>query len=301
VTAGIVSGKGRSLHLNQYEDFLQTDAAINPGNSGGPLINLEGHVIGINSAIKSRSGGFQGVGMAISSHLVKNVMDQLMRDGVVHRGYLGVQIKEIDSADVAAKLGLKDTHGALVAQVFEKTPASKAGLKDGDVIVSLNNRNVKDGRDLQALVAELPLSKPVELKVMRDGKEQSLQVTIEEQPQTFGQARVPASRDSNAEKKDGVSLEKIGVEVNDLSSELADRFGFKDGVKGVVITGVEPSGLGAQAGLRKGMLITKVDRHPVATAAKLRDLVTADALKKGLLLQVQSVQGGTNFVVIKSS
>jgi serine protease Do len=301
VTAGIVSAKGRSLHVNQYEDFIQTDAAINPGNSGGPLVNLEGKVIGINSAIKSRSGGFQGVGMAISSHLIKNVMDQLMRDGVVHRGYLGVQIKDIDNADVAAKLGLKDTHGALVTQVFEKTPAGKAGLKDGDVIVSLNQRQVKDGRDLQSVVAGLPLGKPVEVSVVRDGKEQALQVTIEEQPQSYGLTRVPAARDSNGESKDGVSLEKLGVEVNDLTPALADRFGFKEGVKGVVITEVEPSGLAAQAGLRTGMLITKVDRQPVTTAAKLRDLVTADALKKGLLLQVQSVQGGTNFVVIKSS
>jgi len=301
VTAGIVSAKGRSLHVNQYEDFLQTDAAINPGNSGGPLVNLEGKVIGINSAIKSRSGGFQGVGMAISSHLIKNIMDQLMRDGVVHRGYLGVQIKDINNAEVAAKLGLKDTHGALVTQVFENTPASKAGLKDGDVVVSVNNRKVQDGRDLQSLVAGLPLNKPVEVSVVRDGKAQSLQLTVEEQPQTFGGSRVPASRDSNSPKQDSVNLDKIGVEVNDLSADQAERFGYKEGVKGVVITGVDASGLGAQAGLRKGMLITKVDRQPVTTAAKLREMVNAGSLKQGVLLQVQSPQGGTNFVVIKSS
>jgi serine protease Do len=300
VTAGIVSAKGRNLNVNQYEDFVQTDAAINPGNSGGPLINLEGKVIGVNSAIKSQSGGWQGVGMAISGNLAKNVMEQLIRNGVVHRGYLGVQIKDVDSADLAAKLGLKDTHGALVTQVFKNTPAGKAGLADGDVIVSLNGKAVKNGHQLQQVVAGLPLGKPVDLTVMRDGKTKELKVTVEEQPQDFGLSRVPAQQGSDNDKE-GVNLDKIGVQVTDLSSALADRYGFKDGAKGVLITNVDPSGLGSQAGLRKGMLITKVDRQPATAADKLKELVNAGSLKQGILLQVQTPQGGTNFVVIKSS
>jgi serine protease Do len=300
VTAGIISAKERSLKVNLYEDFLQTDAAINPGNSGGPLVNLEGKVIGINSAIKSRSGGWQGVGMAISSNMAHNVMDQLLRDGVVHRGYLGVQIKDIDSPELAAKLGLKDSHGAVVTQVFENGPANKAGLQDGDVIVSLNGRAVKDGKGLQTEVAGLPLNKPVELKVLRDGKDLSLKVTIEEQPQKFGTTRVPAPRGSR-EEKSALKIDKVGFEVADLTPELADSLGYKENAQGVVVAAVDADGLASLAGLRRGMLITKVERQPVTTATKLKELVEAGSLQQGLLLQVQSPQGGTSFLVLKAT
>jgi serine protease Do len=300
VTAGIISAKERSLKVNLYEDFLQTDAAINPGNSGGPLVNLEGKVIGINSAIKSRSGGWQGVGMAISSDMARNVMEQLQRNGVVHRGYLGVQIKDVDSPELAAKLGLKDTHGVVVTQVFEGSPSSKAGLKDGDVIVNLNGRAVKNGHDLQTEVAGLPLGKPVDLKLLRDGKDMTLKVTIEEQPQQFGTARVPQPRPS-AEERSAVKIDKVGVEVTELTPELADSLGFKENAHGVVVAAVDRDGLAAQAGLRRGMLITKVERKPVTSAAKLKEVIENGSLQQGLLLQVQSPQGGTNFLVLKAS
>ncbi|HZT82751.1 MAG TPA: trypsin-like peptidase domain-containing protein, partial [Gemmataceae bacterium] len=181
VTHGIISAKGRSLHMNMYEDFLQTDAAINPGNSGGPLVNLEGKVIGINAAIKSRSGGFQGIGLAIASNLARNVMRQLEKDGVVHRGYLGVQIKELIDRDLARRLGVGDQGGVLVTQVFDNTPAAKAGVRDGDVITSLGGRPVREGRELQNAVAGLPLGKPVDLTIVREGQPKTLRVTIEEQ------------------------------------------------------------------------------------------------------------------------
>jgi serine protease Do len=183
VTSGIVSAKGRNLRLNMYEDFLQTDAAINPGNSGGPLVNLEGKVIGVTAAIKSRSGGFSGVGLAISSNLAKSVMEQLLRDGVVKRGYLGVQIKDLDP-DAAAKLGLK--HGVMTTRVLDRTPASQGGMKVGDVIVSIAGNTVKDGRDLQRIVAGLPLRSPSDFEVVRDGKKIRLSVSIVEQPDDFG-------------------------------------------------------------------------------------------------------------------
>jgi serine protease Do len=300
VTSGIVSAKGRSLHVNMYEDFLQTDAAINPGNSGGPLVNLEGKVIGINAAIKSRSGGFQGVGMAVSSNLARNVMDQLLKNGVVRRGYLGVQIKDIENPEVAAKLGLKDTHGVVVTQVFDNAPAKKAGIQDGDVITSLGGNPVKDGRDMQSVVASLPLGKPVEVTVMRDGAARSLEVTIEEQPQQFGTTRVAVPRGQD-EKRDGVALDKVGVEVTDLTPELAESFGYRDGAKGVLVTRVENDGMGALAGLRRGMLVMKVNKQPVTSATAMRDALKAGPLEQGVLLQVQTPQGGTSYLVLKAA
>jgi len=191
VTSGIVSAKGRNLRLNMYEDFLQTDAAINPGNSGGPLVNLEGKVVGVTAAIKSRTGGFSGVGLAISSNLAKSVMNQLLRDGVVRRGYLGIQIKDLDP-DSAAKFGLR--HGVVTTRVLDRTPASRGGLKIGDVIVSIAGSAVKDGRELQRIVAGLPLNQPSEVTILRDGKMSRLNLTIVEQPDDAG-SNVPPPRE----------------------------------------------------------------------------------------------------------
>ncbi len=198
VTAGIVSAKSRTLRINMYEDFIQTDAAINPGNSGGPLVNLDGEVIGVNSAIKSKSGGFQGVGLAIASNMVKNVMEQLLTNGAVHRGYLGVQMKEVDSPEVAARLGLDRPHGVLVTHVYADSPAAKGGLRAGDVIVTVNGKALADSLQLQRVVAGLPLGKPVDMAVVRDGKPTTLRVTIEEQPGDFGSSRVPTPSEMEA-------------------------------------------------------------------------------------------------------
>jgi len=299
VTAGIISAKGRSLKVNMYEDFLQTDAAINPGNSGGPLVNMEGKVIGVNSAIKSRSGGFQGVGLAIASNLVRVVMDQLLKDGVVHRGYLGVQIKDLDNAAVAARLGAKEGQGVLITQVFPKAPASKAGLQDGDVILSLDGKAIKDGRELQLVVATLPLGKPVTVSLLRDGKPLTLQVTVEEQPQTFGTARVPVPR-MPREQIDTVKLDKAGLEVADLTPELAAGLGYREGLRGAVVVNTERLSLAAQAGLVRGMVISKVDRQTVDSARALKEVLSGAKLDAGVLLQVHTPQGGTNFVLLKS-
>jgi serine protease Do len=300
VTQGIISAKGRSLHMNMYEDFLQTDAAINPGNSGGPLVNLEGKVIGINAAIKSRSGGFQGIGLAVASNMAKNVMEQLLKDGVVRRGYLGVQIKDIVDPELAGRLGLKEgENGVLVTRVFEKTPGARAGLKDGDVIQSLGGKGVKDGHELQTVVAGLPLGKPVEVSVLRDGQRQKLSVTIEEQPRDYGTTRVPVRRAPEPET-DAVPMDKIGIEATDLTPETAEQLGYPEHVKGVLITKVASDGLAAGAGLRRGMVVTKVDRKAVTSAKAMKDAVAAASLEKGVLLQVQSPQGGTNYVLLKS-
>ena len=186
VTAGIVSAKERSLGVSKYEDFIQTDAALNPGNSGGPLVNLEGKVIGVTAAIKSRTGGFQGVGLAVASNLAKYVAGQLQTNGYVRRGYIGVQIKDVDTPEMAAKYGLAEAGGVLVSNVYQDAPAAKAGVVRGDVIVTLGGKPIKDGRDLQVTAASLPLNKPVEVLIMRDGKKKTLQITIEEQPRDYG-------------------------------------------------------------------------------------------------------------------
>ena len=299
VTAGIVSAKGRNLQMNMYEDFLQTDAAINPGNSGGPLVNLEGKVIGINSAIKSRSGGFQGVGMAISSNMAQHVMEQLLKHGTVHRGYLGIQMQELD-AEVASRLGVPNDKGVLVAQVFEGAPADKAGVKEGDVITGLAGKPITDGRALQRTVATLPLKKPVDVNVLRDGKEKTLQVTIEEQPKDFGSARLPAQPAPRAQKKESIALDKFGVELTDATPEMAEQLGFKGKVSGAVITQVDPDSPAAEAGLRKGLVIVKVEKKAIESAAEAKTALEKASLDKGVLLQVQTPQGGTRYVVVKA-
>jgi serine protease Do len=300
VTSGIVSAKGRNgLHMNMYEDFLQTDAAINPGNSGGPLVNLEGKVVGINSAIKTHTGGFQGIGLAVASNLAKNVMKSLLQDGVVHRGYLGVQVKELNE-DVAKQLGLQGQGGVIVGKVYDGSPAHKAGLKAGDVLTVIDGKPVKEGRVLQTVVAGLPLDKAVPVQVLRDGKAMTLQVNIKEQPNEFGTDEQPAPRRQPERQKEPIGLEKVGVEVTDLTPEMAQQLGFKKDTKGAVITAVERNSLASEAGLRKGFLITKVNKKPVDSAAAVKDALKKASLAKGVLLQVQSAEGGVDYVVLKA-
>ncbi len=300
VTNGIVSAKGRSIKVNMYEDFIQTDAAINPGNSGGPLVNLAGQVIGINSAIKSRSGGFQGIGLAVASNLAKNIMNQLEKYGTVHRGYLGVQVQDLNNPEVAKKLGLKSSDGVLVAGTFDNTPAAKGGIKEGDVIVSVNGKEVKDGRELQTVVAGLPLNKPVDVVVLREGKEKTLHVTVEEQPKTYGAAGTRPHRHGEP-SEESLGVEKFGVEVTDLTPESADALGYREDAKGALITKVDPDGVGSEGGLRRGMLVMEVDRKPVASAKAFRDAVAAASLEKGVLLKVRSPQGGVSYLVLKAA
>jgi serine protease Do len=297
VTCGIVSAKGRNIHLNMYEDFLQTDAAINPGNSGGPLVNLNGEVIGVNSAIKSRSGGSQGIGLAIASNMARSVAQQLLKDGVVHRGYLGVQIKDV-SPEVAARLGLDKEKGVLVAKVFADSPAAKAGLKDGDILTTLAGKTVETGRDLQTVVASLPLNQPVSVTIVRDGERKELKVTVTEQPSAFGLAGEPAPKEPKAEKQAG-ELDKLGVEVAELTPALAKEFGYKEGAKGVVVTRVESDSPAADAGLHRGMLLVKVDKKRIKDVAGAREAVAQATTEKGVLLQVRRPEGGIDYLVIK--
>jgi serine protease Do len=306
VTSGIVSAKGRS-GLNPghtvYEDYLQTDAAINPGNSGGPLVNLEGRVIGINTAIRTRTGGFQGIGLAITSNLAKNISDQLLHGGVVHRGYLGVSVGPLDP-DVASRLGVNGKTGVVVARVFPGTPAAKAGIKNGDVITTLAGKPVGDGRELQRVVGTLPLHKPVEVAVIRDGQSRELSVTVEEQPENYGLA----SNDdegtlSPRTEKEEVSVDKLGLDLTDLTADLASRYGFKEDAQGVVISDVQPGSAASEAGLRRGMLISRIDKKQIKSADAAKNMLQKSNLDRGVLLQVQypqSLGGGTNYVLLKA-
>ena len=188
VTHGIISAKSRNLKLNMYEDFLQTDAAVNPGNSGGPLVSLDGKVIGINSVIKSRGGGFQGVGLAISSNLARMVMAQLLTDGVVRRGYLGVGVRDVDD-EVAEQLQVKGSSGVLVTRVYPESPAQKGGLKAGDLVTSIAGHPIREGTELQKVILELPVGKPVEVAFVRDGEQRVAKVVVEDQPADYGYDR----------------------------------------------------------------------------------------------------------------
>lgn len=298
VSHGIVSGKGRSLRMNMYEDFIQTDAAINPGNSGGPLINLEGKVIGINAAIKTRSGGFQGIGLAVSSNLARDVMKQLLKNGSVKRGYLGVQIKDVSDETLAERLGLKAGEmGVLVTRTFDAAPAAKGGVKEGDVITSINGHTIHDGRDLQGVVARLPLDRPVDVQIVRDGKPMKLRVTIAEQPADLSPARVPVPTAPES-MPETISIDKLGVAAADLTADLAARLGYKESARGALVVRVQ-RGSSAAAELAPGMLITKVDKTPVDSADALRAAVAKASLEKGILLQVSSPQGGTSYVLLK--
>jgi serine protease Do len=297
VTNGIVSAKGRSaLRMNIYEDFIQTDAAINPGNSGGPLVGLDGKVIGINAAIKSKSGGFQGVGLAVSSNLAKNVVHALRTDGVVRRGYLGVQIGDLQP-EIAERLGVPKGTGVLVGDVLKGTPGDKGGLKAGDVITAIAGHTIKDGRGVQMTVANLPLKQAANFEVVRDGKRVVLPITIEEQPADFGRADIPAPQRTPS-PADPQRLEKLGIEIADLTDDIAEGLGYRKGVTGVVITKVS-AGPAAEVGLRRGMLIAKVDGRRVGNATEARQAMESASLQRGILLQVQSPTGGTNFVLLQ--
>jgi serine protease Do len=298
VTAGIISGKSRNVHINKYEDFIQTDAAINPGNSGGPLVTLDGKAIGVNTAIKSSNGGSQGVGLAVTSNLAKNIVQQLLANGVVHRGYLGVQVAALD-ADVANRLGVADKTGVVIAKVLADSPAAKAGIQAGDVLTKLDQTPIRSGVQLQHKVASLPLQKPVEITVVREGKVNTLQATIEEQPKEFG-STVPLTTPSQGGSEKSTRIERLGVEFGDLMPETASRFGFSEKTTGPVITNVDPDGLAAGAGLKAGTLILKVDNHSVHTAADARAALEKGSLETGVLLQVRSSQGGLGYVMLKA-
>ena len=291
VTTGIVSAKGRANMGLDYEDFIQTDAAINPGNSGGALVDAYGRLVGINTAILSRSGGNQGIGFAIPVKLANSVMDSLVKDGRVTRSYIGVMIQDMTPA-LARQFGVKENTGALVGEVKPNDPADKAGLKSGDVLVEFDGRPVNDGRNLRLQVAQGKPGSTVNVKVMRDGKARTLKLTLKELPgdkQLAGQS-----------KHDGDNQEALaGVAVTDLDTATRQQFGIPADVKGVVVAEVEPGSAAYEAGLRPGSVIQEINRQPVKTAEDAIKL-TENVKDKTTLLRVWN-KGGSRYVVVDES
>jgi serine protease Do len=274
LTAGIVSAKGRSgMGLTDYENFIQTDAAINPGNSGGPLVNLDGEVIGMNSAIFSRSGGYMGIGFAIPINMAKNVRSQLVEYGSVTRGRLGVLIQDL-TKELADSFDIDQRNGILVAQVQEDSPAAKAGLRQGDVILELDGTQVNEVAKFRNKIA---LSRPgteVELQVLRDGKKKKVAVVI-------------GTMDSAVKAVPAVEgkLPELGISLQSLTTELAAQLGY-EGLKGVLVAEVESDSAAARAGLQRGDLIQEVNRAPVSDPAQVKELI-ANNKKETLLLLVR--------------
>jgi serine protease Do len=281
--------------MNAYDDYIQTDAAINPGNSGGPLVNLAGEVVGVNSAIKSRSGGFEGVGMAVTSNNARNVMQQLQNNGTVKRPYLGIEMSKAVSEEVAAQLGMKDGHGVVVARVVPKSPAAKAGIQADDVITAIDGQKIEDNHTLLRTVGNLPIGKAAEVQVLRDGHPQKLTLTLEEQPKGYGERTVP-TRGPRAENG-SVNVEKFGLELSDLPADRGDAFDVK---AGAMVVGVEPDSAAAEAGIARGVVITKVDRKDVTSAEAAKKAIEKGDATKGVLLHLRSADGATAIVLLKA-
>ena len=289
VTLGIVSALGRGhMGITQYEDFIQTDAAINPGNSGGALINTAGELVGINTAIVSQTGGYQGVGFAVPANMAKPVYESLVKTGKVVRGYMGVAIQDLTKG-LAKSFGLKQAKGALVSSVAEDSPAERAGIKQGDVIVAYQGKPVDDPTVLQQEVTHTPVGTKATLKVIRDGREQEVTVIIGEQAET---AKV-ASADSSMENA------LAGVEVQSLDLQTARELGLHGKTQGVVVVNVEPDSQADQAGLAQGDVIKEINRQPIKSVRDY-ERVASNLKKDESALLLINRRGTTLFITVKA-
>lgn len=290
VTAGIVSAvKRANMGITDYESFIQTDAAINQGNSGGPLLDLHGRVIGINTAIVSRTGGFQGIGMAIPINMAHKIMDELIKTGKVSRAWLGAVIQPL-TRDLATSFGYKEKEGILVAKVEPNGPGAKAGLKSGDIVISIDGQPV---RNVAAFRNEIAGEKPgsvAVLKVWRDGKEQDLKIKLEQMP---GMATL------TSHKITGEKSPHYGIELSDATPALIQRYGLGENVKGVVVNSVESGSLAEMAGLTTGDVILQVQGKDIHSAKDATEALKQQDLSKGVRLLVQHGEM-SRFVVIKA-
>ncbi len=283
VTAGIVSAKGRIIGAGPYDDFIQTDAPINPGNSGGPLINMAGEVIGINTAIVPNG---QGIGFAIPINTAKALLPELVSKGKVTRGYLGVNIQDVTN-DLASSLNLKQTQGVLVSEVMEDSPAQKAGVKRGDVILSFTGKEIKNSHELASLVAATPVGREEPLKISRDGKEMTLQVKV---------AKLDA-KEPGLPKSEETSQDKWGMQFQEMTPDLARQFGARSRT-GVVVTGVQPGSPADNASVQSGDVILEVNRRPVKSAEDAKESMKKARNKDSLLLFIER-EGKSLYIVLK--
>ena len=297
VSAGIVSARGRNIESGPYDNYIQTDAAINKGNSGGPLFNMDGDVIGINTAILSPTGGSVGIGFAVPSANAKPVIDQLREFGETRRGWLGVRIQNVDDATAEA-LGLGTARGALVAGVDEKGPSKPAGIEMGDVITKFDGREVKESRDLPRIVASTPVGKTVDVVLVRKAQELVKSVTIGRLED--GEKAQAAATPATPPEAPSATRRALGLELSGVSDDLRRRYGLKDTVKGVVVTRVDPNSSASDKRIQPGEVIVEVGQESVTSPADVTRRV--DALKKdgrkSALLLVSNPQGEVRFVAV---
>jgi serine protease Do len=279
VTAGIVSAKGRVIGAGPYDDFIQTDASINPGNSGGPLFNFRGEVVGINTAIVATG---QGIGFAIPINMAKEILPQLKEKGRVTRGWLGVGIQRL-TPQLARSFGLKEERGALVSQVFKDSPAERAGIRAGDVILEFEGRPIKDFLEISRLVAATPPGKLVEIKIVREGKEMVLTAKIAEMKEEGEAVEAP-------------SRKPLGLTVQDITPDLARRLGIEEG-SGVLVSRVEPRGPADSAGIRRGDVIQEVNRQPVSSVEEFNRALEQAGTEEDILFLVRRGEESLYLVV----
>ena len=288
ISAGIVSAKGRNdVGVADYTDFIQTDAAINPGNSGGPLVNLRGEVVGINTAIYTQTGGYMGIGFAIPMNMAKTIMTSLIQEGRVVRGWLGVQIQNLDE-DLAKSFRYEGTDGVLVSQVMPRTPASQAGMQDEDIITRFGGKKVDNVTELRTLVAATRPGTSAEVEVWRDGRNKTLRVKVDEQE----------SAESERPHAEPASLD-LGLSVRTLTPERARRAGLEEETDGVLVTEVEPLSAASKAGLREGDIILSVQGKQVATVEAFDAAIAKADLDSGARLAVRR-GNGKQILVLKS-
>ena len=289
VTAGVVSATGRSgIGIARYENFIQTDAAINPGNSGGPLVNLDGEVIGINTAIRSSNGGSDGISFAIPSSILADIMPKLLADGQVRRGWLGVNLQPLTS-ELSKSFDLPSTKGALISQVVAGTPAAEAGLRSGDVVVGLDGSTVDDPRSLSEAIANKKPNSKIELEIVSDGDKRTIEATLGERDAKTGQGRI---RQEGREREN--SLQEYGIELEDLPSRLAREYDLPGGA---LVRSVKPKSPADEAGIQAGDVILSVGRHEVESARDAEDrLRGAD---DGVRLLVHSKDGSTRWLFVE--
>lgn len=297
LTVGVISAKQRDINAGPYDDFLQTDAAINKGNSGGPLFNMEGEVVGVNTAIISPTGGSIGIGFAVPADTVTAVISQLKEFGQVRRGWLGVKIQSI-SEDIGESLGVPENTGALVAGVTPDSPAAKGGVEAGDVILKFDGKDVTTMRGLPKLVAQAPIGKAVEVEVLRQGQKKTITVTV-----GLLEEEEIAAEPAPGEKKEQPppsSTSLLGLTLVPLTDELRSRFGFDPKVKGVVVMDIDPQSAAASKNIRPGDVITEAQQEPVSEIANIEAAIekVKKAGGKSVLLLVEDAKGDTRFVAI---
>jgi serine protease Do len=297
VTAGIVSARNRDINSGPYDNYIQTDAAINRGNSGGPLFNLDGEVIGVNTAIISPSGGSIGIGFAVPSKTALPVIDQLRQFGETRRGWLGVRIQQVTD-EIADSLGMKGTRGALVAGIDDKGPAKPAGIEPGDVIVKFDGHEIKEMRDLPRVVADTPVGKDVQVTVIRKGKEETKIVKLGRLED--GEKKAALAKNEGTPEEKSVVKKTLGLDLSNLTGDLRKRYKIKDSVKGVVITAVEDGSAAADKRLAPGDVIVEVAQEAVSNAADVQkkiDQLKKDGRKSALFL-IANAEGEVRFVAL---